>query len=173
MRFPLCPSARVPYRRCTRYPVPGYGGGSPHRILNKITGTRVRHATLLRSGSLSRTSTVSLCKSKRFISRSCLNLVLTTVLRRPRRTDVKKDVKTYQGSTTSRGNAIVKYHFHHTFFCNLYWILNKFWSALEPRVTSNARLRFSASSISFIYKNKVPHTKVQYLPSIREIKSHN
>ena len=26
MRFPLYPAARVPRRRCTLYPVPGYGG---------------------------------------------------------------------------------------------------------------------------------------------------
>jgi hypothetical protein len=102
IRFPLYPSARVPYRRCRRYPVPGYGGGSPHRILNKITGNLSR--------------TVPLYTSKRFISRSCLILVLTKVLRRPRRTDVKKNVKKYQVSTTSLGNAIFKYHFHHTFF---------------------------------------------------------
>jgi hypothetical protein len=168
MRFPLYPSARVPFRRCTQYPVPGYGGGSPHRILNKITA---RHATLLRSGSLSRT--VPLYESKLFINRSCLILVLTTVLGCPRRTDVKKDVKKYQGSTTSQENTILKYHFHHTFFWNLYLIWTKFGAALEPRVTSNARLRFSASSFSYISQNKVPHTKVQYLPSIREAKSHN
>jgi len=26
MRFPLYPAARVPRRRCTLYPAPGYGG---------------------------------------------------------------------------------------------------------------------------------------------------
>ena len=41
--------------------------------------------------------TVPLWESKLFISRSCPILVLTTVLGRPRRADVKKDVKNYQG----------------------------------------------------------------------------
>jgi hypothetical protein len=45
-------------------------------------------------------------KNKLFISRSCLILVLATVLGRPRRADVKKDVKNDQGPTTSRENAI-------------------------------------------------------------------
>jgi hypothetical protein len=44
-------------------------------------------------------------------------LVLTTVLGRPRRADVKRDVKNYQGPTTSLENVILKYlNFHHTFF---------------------------------------------------------
>ena len=43
------------------------------------------------------TATVSLCNSKLFISRSCPILVLTTVMGRPRRADVEKDVKNYQG----------------------------------------------------------------------------
>ena len=42
-------------------------------------------------------STVPLCNSKLFISRSCPILVLTTVMGRPRRADVEKDVKNYQG----------------------------------------------------------------------------
>jgi hypothetical protein len=50
--------------------------------------------------------TVSLCKSKLFIDRSCPILVLTTVLNRPRRADVINGVKNYQGPTTSRENAI-------------------------------------------------------------------
>jgi hypothetical protein len=41
--------------------------------------------------------TVPLCDSKLFISRSCPILVLTTVMGRPRRADVEKDVKNYQG----------------------------------------------------------------------------
>jgi hypothetical protein len=45
--------------------------------------------------------TVPLYDSKLFISRSCLILVLTTVLHRPRRADVKKDVKNYQVPTTA------------------------------------------------------------------------
>ena len=40
---------------------------------------------------------VPLCESKLFISRSCLILVLTTVLGHPRRANVKKGVKNYQG----------------------------------------------------------------------------
>ena len=42
-------------------------------------------------------STVPLYESKLFISRTCLILVLATVLGRPRRADVKKDAKNYQG----------------------------------------------------------------------------
>jgi hypothetical protein len=42
-------------------------------------------------------STVPLYNSKLFISRSCLILVLTTVRGRPRRADVKNDVKNDQG----------------------------------------------------------------------------
>ena len=53
--------------------------------------------------------TVLLQKSKLFISRSCPILVLTTVLGRPRRADVKNGVKIYQGAITSRQNAIRKY----------------------------------------------------------------
>ena len=41
--------------------------------------------------------TISLCKSKLFISRSCPILVLTTILGRTRRAYVKKSVKNYQG----------------------------------------------------------------------------
>ena len=44
-----------------------------------------------------REDTVPLCDSKLFISRSCPILVLTTVMGRPRRADVEKDVKNYQG----------------------------------------------------------------------------
>jgi hypothetical protein len=50
----------------------------------------------------------SLCKTKLFISRSCPILVLTTVLGFPRRADLKKDVKNYQGSNTAPENAIRK-----------------------------------------------------------------
>ena len=52
--------------------------------------------------------TVLLLNRKLFINKSCPMLVLTTVLGRPRRTDVKTDVKNYQGPTTSRENAIRK-----------------------------------------------------------------
>ena len=41
--------------------------------------------------------TVPLLKNKLFISISCPILVLTTVMGRPRRADVEKDVKNYQG----------------------------------------------------------------------------
>jgi hypothetical protein len=41
--------------------------------------------------------TVPLYKSKLFISRSCPILVLRTVLGRPRRADIKKNVEKYQG----------------------------------------------------------------------------
>jgi hypothetical protein len=34
----------------------------------------------------------------------------------PRHTGAKNGVKNYQGPTTSRENAIQKYHFHLTFF---------------------------------------------------------
>jgi hypothetical protein len=58
-------------------------------------------------------TTVSLFKSKLFINRSCLILVLATVLGmvlgRPRRADDKNIVKNYQGPTTSGENAIRKY----------------------------------------------------------------
>ena len=40
--------------------------------------------------------TVPLCESKLFVNRSCPILVLTTVLGRPRRADVKKGFKNYQ-----------------------------------------------------------------------------
>jgi hypothetical protein len=47
MRFPLYPSARVPRRRCTRYPVPGYGGiFSSH--LKKNTDTACHASAPLR-----------------------------------------------------------------------------------------------------------------------------
>ena len=62
-------------------------------------------------------STVPLCTSKVFISRSCPILVLATVLGRPRHTDAKNDVKNYQGPTTSQENVIRKYlNFHRKFF---------------------------------------------------------
>ena len=51
---------------------------------------------------------VPLCNITLFMRRSCLILVLTTVLGRPRRADHKKRVKTYQGRTISRENAIRK-----------------------------------------------------------------
>jgi hypothetical protein len=54
-------------------------------------------------------STIPLCESKLVISRSCLILVLTTVLGRPRRADVKNGVKNYHGPTTSLENAIPKH----------------------------------------------------------------
>ena len=52
--------------------------------------------------------TVPLYKSKLFISRSCPLLVLETVLRRPRRVDVKKGVKNYQGPKTAFLNFFFK-----------------------------------------------------------------
>ena len=72
-------------------------GGSPHLILNKINKWYGMPRFCRRFGSLSRTSTVPLYKRKRFISRSRLILVLTTVLGRPRRADVKKVLKTIMG----------------------------------------------------------------------------
>jgi hypothetical protein len=52
-------------------------------------------------------TTVSLCKRKLFITRSCLILVLATVLGRPRHADDGKNtVRNYQGATTFRENAI-------------------------------------------------------------------
>jgi hypothetical protein len=45
-------------------------------------------------------------KDKLFISRSCPILVLTNVMGRPRHADAKVDVKSYQGPTTFRENAI-------------------------------------------------------------------
>jgi hypothetical protein len=55
-------------------------------------------------------STVPLYESQLFISISCPILVLDLVLGRPRRADVKNVVKNYQVPTTSRENAIRKYH---------------------------------------------------------------
>ena len=63
--------------------------------------------------------TVPLRKSKLFISESCPILVLTTILGNPRRANghAKNDPTNYQGTTTSRENAIRKYIiFPHTFF---------------------------------------------------------
>jgi hypothetical protein len=54
---------------------------------------------------------ILLWNRKLFISRFCPILVLTKVLGIPRRTDVKNDVKNYQGKTTSKKKAIRKYVF--------------------------------------------------------------
>ena len=53
--------------------------------------------------------TVPLYMKNIFISRSCLTLVLTTVMSLPRHTDPKKGVQSYEGPTTGRENAIRKY----------------------------------------------------------------
>ena len=57
----------------------------------------LREAHAPRRDPCRRLRTVSLCDSKLLISRSCPILVLTTVMGRPRRADVEKDVKNYQG----------------------------------------------------------------------------
>jgi hypothetical protein len=63
------------------------------------------------------TFTVPLGKKKVLISRSCLILVLTAVLCRPRHhANTKNHVKYYQGPTTSGENVIRKPNFPHTFF---------------------------------------------------------
>ena len=91
--------------------------------------------------------TVSLWKRKLFMGGSCLILVLTNVIGHPRRADAKNDVKNYQGPTPSWENTIRKYqNFSYPFLNNLVWLWPKFVSVLEPRVTSNAPLRFSIFS---------------------------
>jgi hypothetical protein len=77
------------------------------RNLLSHSGT-VCTAVIKRAGLGHDINTVSLLKRKLFITRSCPIVVLTTVLGRPRRADVKNGVKNYQGPTTSLENAIPK-----------------------------------------------------------------
>jgi hypothetical protein len=85
MRFPLYPAARVPRRRCTRYPVPAYlatGGISSSHFL-KITGTGCHASVRLRwpqaGSSLSRTSRQGLAAlNAQFISVSLIHISINS-----------------------------------------------------------------------------------------------
>ena len=88
----------------------------------------------------------TLRKSKLFICESCPILVLTTILSNPRRANSRKcDSKIH--------------NFPHTFFKILVWLWPKFVSVLDPRVTSNARLRVS------IFSNPSYFCTCNYVPA--------
>jgi hypothetical protein len=91
------------------------GSVVPYKLiqLSSDRGAAVRVGACMPAGSRPRRApaaqppdTVPLYKRKLFISRSCPILVLIYVLGRPRRADVKHELKNYQGPTTSLENAI-------------------------------------------------------------------